>query len=268
MKNLNIPRSTKTDSSGHYVFKAFTLIELLVVIAIIAILAAILFPVFARARENARRSSCSSNLKQIGLGVLQYTQDYDESMVPYRLDYVSGTSVMPFPVLLQPYIKSVQLFQCPSNSTTNQVEGSVVPGITPNGVPASYNANAGALAEADGGPGSRRPMQQASFGNISLASFNNPSSTIIITETKQSGAPDMYNNGSLYSSASAGLQNHLGTTNFLFADGHVKSLRPTATGSPTCLWTLSNAVTDGASSPTACSTVWNTSLGDAQKANS
>jgi prepilin-type N-terminal cleavage/methylation domain-containing protein len=56
----------------------FTLIELLVVIAIIAILAAILFPVFARARENARRSSCLSNMRQIGVGILQYNQDYDE----------------------------------------------------------------------------------------------------------------------------------------------------------------------------------------------
>ena len=60
---------------------AFTLIELLVIIAIIAILAAILFPVFSRARENARRASCQSNLKQIGLGMLQYAQDYDEQMV-------------------------------------------------------------------------------------------------------------------------------------------------------------------------------------------
>lgn len=61
---------------------AFTLIELLVVISIIAVLAAILFPVFARARENARRASCMSNLKQIGLGFMMYTQDYDEMMPP------------------------------------------------------------------------------------------------------------------------------------------------------------------------------------------
>src|SRR5687767_16034754 len=66
--------------------RGFTLIELLVVIAIIAIIAAILFPVFARARENARRSACSSNMKQLGLAVIQYAQDYDEIMPPAYLD--------------------------------------------------------------------------------------------------------------------------------------------------------------------------------------
>lgn len=78
-------------------FKAFTLIELLVVVAIIAILAAILFPVFGRARENARRSSCLSNMKQIGTATIMYAQDYDESI------YRGGNT---WPVSMLPYIKS------------------------------------------------------------------------------------------------------------------------------------------------------------------
>ena len=90
--------------------KGFTLIELLVVIAIIAILAAILFPVFARARENARRSSCQSNLKQIGLGMLQYIQDYDEK---YPIGRPNDEN-LGWANNLQPYLKSRQIFQCPS----------------------------------------------------------------------------------------------------------------------------------------------------------
>lgn len=89
---------------------AFTLIELLVVIAIIAILAAILFPVFARARENARRASCQSNLKQIGIGIQQYVADYDGQIPPQQL----LTPTVFWPTLLLPYIKSNQLFTCPS----------------------------------------------------------------------------------------------------------------------------------------------------------
>src|ERR1700753_1071238 len=92
---------------------AFTLIELLVVIAIIAILAAILFPVFARARENARRASCQSNLKQIGLGLIQYQQDFDERMIPLYID-PGFTTTSQWCFLAQPYLKSTQVLHCPS----------------------------------------------------------------------------------------------------------------------------------------------------------
>ena len=110
---------------------AFTLIELLVVIAIIAFLAAILFPVFARARENARRSSCMSNLKQIGLGVMMYVQDYDEfypraayssaELPPNGSWYSSGGVYSWFwQQTIYPYTKSDQLYQCPSSSSTGK----------------------------------------------------------------------------------------------------------------------------------------------------
>ncbi len=109
---------------------AFTLIELLVVVAIIALLAAILFPVFGRARENARRSSCQSNLKQMGLGILQYTQDNDETMPYERYAQQSGNSPtttgvedpVTWPAKVDPYLKSKQLFRCPSS-----VRGPTVP---------------------------------------------------------------------------------------------------------------------------------------------
>jgi prepilin-type N-terminal cleavage/methylation domain-containing protein/prepilin-type processing-associated H-X9-DG protein len=98
---------------------AFTLIELLVVIAIIAILAAILFPVFAQAREKARQAACLSNLKQVGLGLQMYSQDYDETLPPanHVHDFGNPAVLARFPNFLgslAPYTKNKAIFACPS----------------------------------------------------------------------------------------------------------------------------------------------------------
>ena len=112
---------------------AFTLIELLVVIAIIAVMAAILFPVLAMAREKGRQTVCVNNFKQINLGLLQYIQDYDESMIPANTnDYAigclgCGRPDYIWPELVQPYIKNWQVFRCPSDTHATDAELSVGP---------------------------------------------------------------------------------------------------------------------------------------------
>ncbi|HEX5323412.1 MAG TPA: DUF1559 domain-containing protein [Capsulimonadaceae bacterium] len=119
--------SSKRAQSG------FTLIELLVVIAIIAILAAILFPVFAQAREKARQISCASNENQIGLAILQYIQDYDESYpLGQNVNWNAG-----WPTVIQPYMKSINVFFCPDDST-DKPAGSWWPA---NAISESYSAN-------------------------------------------------------------------------------------------------------------------------------
>ena len=100
--------------------RGFTLIELLVVIAIIAILAAILFPVFARAREKDRQTSCLSNVKQVALGVMMYMQDYDDAMLHYRYFFPNETS---WYTVVQPYIQNTQILSCPSQGSTRATYG-------------------------------------------------------------------------------------------------------------------------------------------------
>src|SRR6478672_5928066 len=99
--------------------RGFTLIELLVVIAIIAILAAILFPVFAQARENARKTVCLSNNKQIGLAMTMYTQDYDNRYPPQRTDgmvsMAAGGKEGTYYDALLPYEKNQQIWLCPAD---------------------------------------------------------------------------------------------------------------------------------------------------------
>ncbi len=124
--------------------RGFTLIELLVVIAIIAILAAILFPVFARAREKARQSSCCSNVKQLGLAAIMYAQDYDNTF-PKHGTSCAGAAGNPLDVCqlfkLQPYIKNTQINNCPSwtggNGNVNGYSWNITPAENGTGVPLS-----------------------------------------------------------------------------------------------------------------------------------
>ncbi len=226
---------------------AFTLIELLVVIAIIAILAAILFPVFARARENARRSSCQSNLKQIGLGILQYAQDYDEKYPMARTNNITfGTAVnnnAPWQLVIQPYVKSLQLFKCPSYSgdlfQNNSSDG------TGNKVPVSYDCNGTGHSSGTTAMGGVRPMNLlGEGGGASLARIGSSAQVILVGEVRDTRTePEFWNTPDLV------FQNHLGMTNFLFCDGHVKSLKPTATGAPLNMWNVDNFGSQGDTTP-------------------
>ncbi len=199
-----------TDSRGR---SAFTLIELLVVIAIIAILAAILFPVFARARENARRSSCQSNLKQIGLGMLQYSQDYDEKYLGQNITGTASTNIH-FGYLLQPYLKSKQIFMCPSATGTELALTTANYG----GGTTDHVWTADAATQGGEFKGSYA-MNQAFYltGPLSLAEVTKPSETGLFFDAawpESSGAGD--------SSFTAGSRRHLDGGNICYADGHVK----------------------------------------------
>jgi len=152
--------------------KAFTLIELLVVIAIIALLAAILFPVFATVREKARQTSCISNLKQIALGFVQYTQDNDET-VPQDIAVPccqSGSFIrVDWPDDLNPYLKSDSVYVCPSDPTLPLDSAHFVMSY-------AINANLG-----------RDGSTNESLNPLVLPQFVSPSQTVLMTEIQGFG---------------------------------------------------------------------------------
>lgn len=227
--------------------KGFTLIELLVVIAIIAILAAILFPVFARARENARRTSCQSQLKQVGLGFKQYIQDYDEKFPlvqvntladvrpPYATPYGWADS-------LQPYLKSTQIYQCPSevqtpdansnsdgnnftdywyNSVLGSASGNTMTGFT--GVSeAALTFISNTVLAGDGSAGNAR---SSSNGETTASGTNRTGLPASAVNTSSATAVILYVNGTTNATV-----RHLDGINFAFADGHVKWLKGATDG--------------------------------------
>ena len=174
--------------------RTFTLVEFIVVVAIIGILWAILFPVFQRPHHHGGRiSSCQSNLKQIGLGFLQYAQDYDDEKFPpvanARAGYWAGS--------LQPYVKSWQIFQCPSD-----------PNHKPKTTDYYYNAR----------------LAQLESGQIT-----SPASTILAGEGTGDQLP-LYHLSQLpdawRTSENSPATRHSDVANYLFADGHAKWLKP------------------------------------------
>jgi len=219
--------------------RAFTLIELLVVIAIIAILASILFPVFALARARARQTSCLSNEKQIGLGLLMYVQDYDETFPPNRLPDTynpGGPEGKTWRAAVQPYIKNTQLFFCPDDVfNVGWSEGFVDDQF--------YHTSG------DNQGSNRHHVSYAYNGymfnrgiDTPLAKITAPANTMMVLETRME-YPDLglwnfpWDLSGVFGLKGAGAFNsHNGRINFAFADGHSKAMKLAATISPNWLW--------------------------------
>jgi len=222
MKNMKLKR------------KGFTLIELLVVIAIISILAAILFPVFARARENARRASCMSNLKQLGLATMMYTQDYDESY-PFAVSQIPTSATTPggewFPgywlwqQTLYPYDKSMQVAVCPSGrgDATAQPYGHY--GVNVSLCPIGYITPVSVKLAQVNAPASTYMYMDAGVYNMNatLALFTAINNNQYLPGAGDAGASCTSTDSFYQSDCQSG--RHFGGVNVTFADGHVKWLK-------------------------------------------
>ena len=196
----------------------FTLIELLIVIAIIGILTAILFPVFARARESARRASCQSNLKQIGLGIQMYVQDNDDKFPRGGNPDFAATEGAGWAETLAPYLKNTQIYQCPSEPQSQQLPELYT----------DYYMNIWLVCQSRG---------------VSESIVDLPTSTIISGDGAGNKS-NYYCQGVRGNSAACGsgstitgptvdpripAKRHFEGANYLFVDGHVKWLRPAQT---------------------------------------
>ena len=200
--------------------RGFTLIELLVVIAIIAILAAILFPVFAKAREKARQTTCLSNVKQLTLGFMMYAQDYDEYIRSAYLPH-TDSAYWSWMFGIEPYVKNTQVFVCPSESASMSWGGSTKPlsyGMNYNYL--GYSTSQYVLAQI------QHPSQTVLIGD-SGPHINSARTSILsshtqyITWASQDPPPEFPDRP--YTESHAVYTRHNETANVGFCDGHAKA---------------------------------------------
>lgn len=218
--------------------RAFTLIELLVVIAIIAILAAILFPVFAKAREKARQSSCLNNMKQLGIATYQYLDNYDETYPWSRFPNAAGTDRnynYSWKNALLSYLKGGEIYRCPSNDYALQNDEN----NGPVKFPRSYAVNGAVFAEYTAGVNCCNPDKYA-LGPLTPSDIKNPSGILWIIEVRSEWA-DLHPVALRWTSYDnkpnfGPYHTHSKGSNYLFADTHVKWHKIAQTCTPKQMW--------------------------------